>query len=289
MNAALPENVRLIVWDLDETFWQGTLAEGEIQPIARHVEMVKELSGRGIVNAIASKNELSRVQAKLTELGLTDYFVFVRAAFAPKGPMLKSIIESSQLRAETIFFVDDNPGNLQEVSFYNPGIQVAGPEVLPGLLEDSRFLGKPDPEMARLAHYKVLERKQVDRDKFVDNQNRFLHQSEIQLSFHYDVLDEFERMHEMVNRTNQLNFTKVRWSEDPVAARLLFETQLQARDRHAAYVKVSDKYGDYGICGFFVTKGNQLEHFAFSCRTMNMGVEHVCLQETSLTPVECGR
>ncbi len=28
----LPEAIRLVVWDLDETFWKGTLTEGDHVP-----------------------------------------------------------------------------------------------------------------------------------------------------------------------------------------------------------------------------------------------------------------
>ncbi len=41
-------SVKLVVWDLDETFWKGTLSEEGIQPIAQHVEMIKTLVDRGI-------------------------------------------------------------------------------------------------------------------------------------------------------------------------------------------------------------------------------------------------
>ncbi len=42
-------------------------------------------------------------------------------------------------------------------------------------------------------------------------------------------------------------------------------------------MRVSDNYGDYGICGFYLMKGVlqnfTLEHFCFSCRIVGMGVE----------------
>ena len=38
-------------------------------------------------------------------------------------------------------------------------------------------------------------------------------------------------------------------------------------------IKVKDQYGDYGISGFYLKKDNELIHFLFSCRTMNMYIE----------------
>ena len=36
---------------------------------------------------------------------------------------------------------------------------------------------------------------------------------------------------------------------------------------------MQDKFGDYGIVGFYAVKNGRLLHFVFSCRTLNMGVE----------------
>ena len=178
-------------------------------------------------------------------VGILDEFVFMRVAFEPKGAMVRSIIASAQLRSESVMFMDDNPINRNEVSYYNPGIHTTGPELLPSLLDDPRFRGKDDSALARLRQYKILEDKEEDRSRFVYNANEFLRQSEIRLSFHYDVTEQFDRIHELINRSNQLNFTKLRLPENIVDARQTFEEQLSARDFHAAYIKVSDRYGDY--------------------------------------------
>ena len=39
------------------------------------------------------------------------------------------------------------------------------------------------------------------------------------------------------------------------------------------YVTVSDKFGDYGIVGFFAIENGWCEHFLFSCRTIGLGIE----------------
>ena len=41
----------------------------------------------------------------------------------------------------------------------------------------------------------------------------------------------------------------------------------------AGYVSAKDRFGDYGIIGMYVVKGNELVHFLFSCRTIGMGIE----------------
>ena len=46
----------------------------------------------------------------------------------------------------------------------------------------------------------------------------------------------------------------------------------------AAYIKVADKYGYYGVCGFYMIINHQVEHFLFSCRALNMGLEQFIYQ-----------
>jgi FkbH-like protein len=284
-SASSPEKVRLLIWDLDETFWSGTLAEGGIRLVERNIDIVKTLSQRGIINSVCSKNDFVNAQSALKRADVWDYFVFPRIDWQPKGAMIRSIIESAQLRPESVMFIDDNPINLNEVRHYNPGLQVAGPEILDTLLADPRFQGKDDRELTRLKQYKVLETKEIDRTRFVDNENGFLHGSDIQISFHTDLMEEFDRVYELINRTNQLNYTKNRLPEDKEEARAFLKHELFSKPHiHTAYIKVSDKYGYYGIVGLYWTElsrgqGRIVKHFLFSCRTLNMGIEQFVYQK----------
>ncbi len=56
------EPVKLIIWDLDETFWSGTLSEEGISPIVSNIELIKDLSARGIINSICSKNNFDQAK-----------------------------------------------------------------------------------------------------------------------------------------------------------------------------------------------------------------------------------
>ena len=50
------DNVKMVIWDLDDTFWEGTLAEGTINFIEKNGSLVKGLAERGIISSIVSKN-----------------------------------------------------------------------------------------------------------------------------------------------------------------------------------------------------------------------------------------
>ena len=70
------EKIKLVIWDLDETFWKGTLSEGEVEIVKKHVEIVKELARRGIISSISSKNDFEPAKAELEKVGVWDYFIF---------------------------------------------------------------------------------------------------------------------------------------------------------------------------------------------------------------------
>ena len=49
--------VKIVIWDLDETFWEGIFSEGPITPIPENIKLVKDLTDIGIVNSVCSKND----------------------------------------------------------------------------------------------------------------------------------------------------------------------------------------------------------------------------------------
>lgn len=272
----IADKVKLVVWDLDDTFWQGTLGEGAVTTVGRNVEIVRALARRGIVSAICSKNDFDAAKSKLAEIGIWDHFVFPRIAFAPKGQAVADVIEAAALRAQNVLFLDDNAANLEEVRFFNPGIMAAHPaEALGGLLDHPHLAGEPDPELTRLAQYRLLERKHEERAASPLSNEDFLRASRIRVTIGYDVEADFERVVELINRANQLNYTKRRLETAESVAR--FRKRLRNFSTHAGTVCAADAYGDYGLIGFFLVNRRahetRLVHFVFSCRTMNMGIE----------------
>jgi predicted enzyme involved in methoxymalonyl-ACP biosynthesis len=68
----MSEAVRLVIWDLDETFWKGTLTEGGITYLQKHHDIVIELARRGIMSSICSKNDFEPIKRVLQDRGIWD-------------------------------------------------------------------------------------------------------------------------------------------------------------------------------------------------------------------------
>jgi FkbH-like protein len=265
--STLQAQIKLVIWDLDETFWSGTLSEGGVTLDLDNIDTVKELNRRGIVSSICSKNDHDDAQAELAAAGVWEQFVFPSISWSPKGVQLRTIIEDMGLRAVNVLFIDDNLGNLHEGVHYNPGLQTALPSLIDGLLGQPQLAGKDDRSLSRLHQYRVLERKRDERAGSSGSNEDFLRASEIRVALGTDCEPRAERLVELINRSNQLNYTKRRFSVDE------FRGMLADPDRDTRYVSVRDKYGDYGICGVYSVKHGTLTDFVFSCRILHMGVE----------------
>ncbi len=279
----MPEAVRLVVWDLDGVFWRGTITEGAIEYDVRAHQAVIELARRGIMSSICSNNDLGQIRALLTERGIWDYFVLPSIAWEPKGPRLKELVEAIQLRPETILFIDDNRMNLAEARHFVPSIQVVDESFVPGMLDSPLLRGKDDHDLSRLRQYKLLERRHADQQAASTDHIGFLRGSEIRVWIDYDIEANLDRAIELINRTNQLNFTKARLPESLPEAREALRTLLRLHWIQAGLVRVTDRYGDYGFCGFYmisnVFAGPHFLHYCFSCRILHMGVESWLYQQ----------
>ncbi|RSK43533.1 hypothetical protein [Hymenobacter perfusus] len=268
---AFPQPVKLLIWDLDDTFWRGTLSEGAVEALEENLQLVRDTAARGIVHTIVSKNDFAPAEAKLQELGIRDLFVFPQISWQPKGPIIKQLLEQMQLRAPNALFLDDNPINLAEAQYYNPGLQTADPRELPQLAPLLRASGKPDPTFSRLEQYRLLERQQQARTQYDDNL-AFLRDAQVRVELREGkdaVWPDFKRIEELINRSNQLNYTKKRVVLQELEARL------EATRLRWGTVRVRDRFGDYGLVGVYAlnTFTNELEQFTFSCRILHLGVE----------------
>jgi FkbH-like protein len=269
-----PFKAKLIIWDLDDTLWQGTLADGD-EPVLheRRAAFVRAFNRHGIVSAICSKNDFANARERLEAFGLWTEFVFPRIAFLPKGEVVRQMITDMQLRPANVLFIDDNVRNLKEVAAAAPGISIidaTSPDcdvLLQSILDENVHV-----EKSRIADYRLLESKVAAREQHALTDEDFLFQSEIEATFtvRMDNLDFAERIEELINRSNQLNYTQSRAEPGAIRDRIL---DIDHHDVICTFVW--DKYGYYGLVGVavFDFKRQQLEHLAFSCRIMHMGVE----------------
>lgn len=264
--------IKLIIWDLDETFWHGILSEHSVVIDESNEKLVRDMADAGVISSICSKNDSGDVQRIMEQRGIWNLFVFNSINLSPKGSRVQQIIASMNLRAPNVLFIDDNETNLGEVRATCSGILTSNVEILPSLKQYFSSVEKKDLSHKRLKQYKVLERKQNFRARTGSNEE-FLRECNIHVEIKHDSEKYLDRIAELIQRSNQLNFTKNRSTQNELNS-LIKDPTVQT-----GYVTAVDRFGDYGIVGFYALQNNNLLHFVFSCRTLNMGVEQYVYHE----------
>lgn len=277
------KDIKLVIWDLDETFWRGTLSEGDVSPIEENISLVRELTDRGIMNSIVSKNDYDKAAVVLKKWDIYDYFIFPQISWQPKGEVIKNLLSTIKLRSENVLFLDDNPSNLEEAKYYNPSIETSLPISAECILNNPAFKGKEDKKHSRLKQYQILEQR-TNAEKSYSSNEDFLRASDIRIEINNlwggHSHESRQRISELIQRTNQLNYTKIR-STDQELDRLLNDASIEK-----GCISAQDNFGDYGLIGFYALKNNRLIHFLFSCRTLGFGIENFIWEYLAYPQIE---
>lgn len=264
---------KCVVFDLDNTLWEGVLLEGEVtlKPLVH--ALFKNLDKRGILISVASKNNEQKALERLTGLGLADYLIYPMINWNQKSGNIKWLADKISIGTDTLIFVDDSPFEREEVSLAVAGIEVLPETELDHLLEHPRLQGS---RTAESGNRRVMYQQQVKRNEaaieFGEDYLAFLKSSDIVVTIGTVVDDQHERVAELLQRTNQLNFSGVKYSRETV------DELLQATDTDKHVIHCSDKFGEYGLVGFSITSSAErgyirVQDFMLSCRVQGKLIE----------------
>lgn len=273
-----PAQCKCVVWDLDNTVWNGTLVEHGADGVQLNedaVDLIRRLDSRGVLNSIASKNDPEPARRLLADRGLLELFVFPQISWEPKSDSIARLAKSLNISRDTLVFVDDTRFEREEVSQRFPEVRTVDARDMKTLLELPEIQGPMTKESAhRRRLYHEQEMRQVEEQGFAGDYRSFLLNCELVLTIQCLSEESLDRAHELSQRTNQLNFSGVRY-ERSVLAKLLTN-----KERHTFVLDCKDKFGDYGTVGFAIVDSMQprLTDMMFSCRVMGRRVEHAFLR-----------
>jgi FkbH-like protein len=267
--------VKCVVWDLDNTLWNGTLAEDgpeRVTPIPTAVATIVELDRRGILSSIASKNDPNVARTALERFGLLSYFVSPQIGWGPKSEAIRQIAATLDIGMDTLVFIDDQAFERGEVQMLCPGVEVLPQGAVARLPALERFDVPATGEAAkRRAMYQTEERRQRDRSRSNLDYDGFLRSCAITLDVRPLTQDDIRRVFELSQRTNQLNVSARRYNIEDI------ETLMNSPDARNTYVlSCRDRFGDYGVIGFCVMNRSSalVESFFMSCRVQRKRVEN---------------
>jgi FkbH-like protein len=269
--------IKCVVWDLDNTLWDGILVEdgpANLRLKSHIVETLKRLDERGILLSIVSKNNRDEALVALKTFGIQEFFLCSQISWEPKSQGIEAIARQLNIGKDTLLFVDDSEFELRQVQAAHPEVRV---------LHAERFLEIADMEACqvpvtaesreRRKMYQVESERQNVAGSFGDDYMNFLRYCNIRLNIQPMSEANLKRVHELTQRTNQMNFSGNRYEKS------MLERILSTPELDTYVLDVEDRFGSYGVVGFSIVDNRVplMTDLMFSCRVQSKRVEHAFL------------
>ncbi len=270
--------VKCVVWDLDNTLWQGILAEGDtltVRPEAH--QAIRLFDERGILQSVASRNDAEPALQRLKGEGLEEFFLYPQINWGPKSASIEALAQILNIGLDTIVLIDDQAFERDEVRHVLPAVRVYDPvelAMIPDLVEFiPRYL--TDDSRKRRAMYQAEAVRKEVRQSFKGTEEAFLQSLDMRLSLAPAQPEDLRRAEELTLRTNQLNTTGVTYTADELR-------QLMLDPAHRVLMAdLTDRYGEYGKIGLILLscqdKAWTIELLLMSCRVMSRGAGGVII------------
>jgi FkbH-like protein len=299
LRAVRGRSKKVIVVDLDNTLWGGVVGDvgaggiqlgqgsGEGEAYVAFQKYLKELSQRGIVLAVCSKNDPEKAREPFVRrpdmiLKLSDFASFA-ANWDNKADNLRRIADELNLKLDSFVFVDDNPAERALVRRFLPEVAV------PDLPED------PADYIQAVARYRYFEttsftQEDAARTRFYAEDSRrrelaaiagdldsFLKSLAMRIKVEPIHELNIERATQLVNKSNQFNLTTRRYT--------VAEIRAKAADpewRTLAF-SLRDGLGDNGLISVLLLRKQAdmlaVDTWVMSCRVLQRGVEQFVRNE----------
>jgi FkbH-like protein len=270
----IPVKVKCVVWDLDDTLWDGVLVEDgpehvTLKPGIR--EIIEELDRRGILQSVASKNNQDEAVAVLKRTGLDEFFLFQQISWQPKSNAIQEIGRQLNIGLDSILFVDDSEFERRQVSAALPDVRTVDALKYMEIIdrEECRVPVTVESRERRKMYHVEIQRHDVAAS-FADDYLAFLKHCDIRMTIRPMVEENLERIHELTQRTNQMNFSGNRYD------RGVLQDILHTPYLDTYVLEVEDRFGSYGVVGFCVVDKRipLMTDLMFSCRIQAKRVEH---------------
>ena len=271
---ARPRLRKCVVWDLDNTIWDGILVEDgqeQLRLKPRIREVLQALDERGILISAVSKNNREDAMAALKGFGIVDYFLSPQLSWNPKSQGIQQLAVSLNIGIDSLLFVDDSKFEREQVKSACPEVEV---------LDAAEYLTIPDRQDCqgpvteesrnRRQFYRQQEVRGTVQRVFEGDYVSFLRDCQLRLKIRRMSIESLERVYELTQRTNQMNFSGNRYTREQIHA-------LLSRQEVDAYVlDCEDRFGAYGTVGFCTVYRPELRmtDLMFSCRIQSKRVEH---------------
>lgn len=288
---------KVLVVDLDNTLWKGILGEdgadglemgsaGAGWPHRALQQALLHLKANGILLAVCSKNNPDEARKVLEEhpdcLLRPGDFSALEIGWEPKSVGIRRLADRLRLGIDSFVFLDDSAFERAEVKEALPEVTVLDFDDDPVALVarlcdcpafDSLRVTKEDRERA-LSYVAEAQRQELQRA--AGSAEDFFRSLNLQLKLFRAGDSQFDRLHQLIGKTNQFNLTTERLTPEE------FRSLGARADTLVIGMRVSDKLGDSGVVGLAIVSGLDtatvtVRMFLLSCRVIGRTVENAFL------------
>jgi FkbH-like protein len=288
-----------LITDLDDTLWAGILGEDGVNGVSWsldcHTHMhgvyqqfLASLAGAGVLIGVASKNDSALVEQAFDRSDLlvsrNDIFP-LEVHWSRKSESVKRILDTWNVGADSVVFIDDSPMEVAEVKEAFPDVEciVFPKSDYQGILNLLKHLreafGKPfltEDDALRLGSIRNASEWRDSVKSASSSSDELLRTAEASIVFSLTRESGEARVFELVNKTNQFNLNGKRFSEA--------DWRSFSVDPATFVLSVSykDKYGPLGTIAAILgrTDGRMLcvQAWVMSCRAFSRRIEYQCLK-----------
>ena len=299
---------KVLILDLDNTLWGGLAGEADHTPVELSEDhtglaykdlqrVLLAMKEQGVILTVVSKNNAADALAVMEN---NPHMVLKKEDFAalyinwePKSENIRRMAEELNLGLSSFVFFDDSALEREEIRQTLPEVMVPDfpekPEELPETMQriheayfEKAVVTAEDAAKTRMyrenAKRNELQRSSADYESYLKS-------LEIRV-IPADPKANFDRLLQLLNKTNQFNLTTRRFTAEELSGFLD-----NPKNRCFLY-QVADKFGDNGIVTAVLTenKGDTevITEFVMSCRVMGRRIEDGILTKVEDTLFENG-
>jgi methoxymalonate biosynthesis protein len=265
--------IKCVVWDIDNTLLDGVYLESPEPPPPDPAlaAVLRELAGRGILHALASRNPPEAASYVAAATGVQ--FAAAECGWDSKATSIGRIAAGLGIGVDAMAFVDDDMIERAEVAAGLPDVLVLTPE---DAAESPQWPDFSPPVVTAEARrrsqlYAARQRRQAEAAAFGGSRDEFLRHVGTRVVISPAVPADVPRLHELSVRTHQLNSGTAALTEAEIAA------LVGSAGHVVATVTLRDSFADDGTVGCAVVDGNGAAAWLvpvvmMSCRALGRGV-----------------
>ena len=291
---------KVLVLDCDNTLWRGVVGEDgveglEISPpylAVQNFAIAQE--SKGVLLCLASKNTetdvLEVLEARQDMRLKANHIVAHRINWQSKPMNVRSLAAELNLGLNSFVFLDDNPVECAQMRAELPEVitlQLPREDQIPTFLARLWMFDKVTATAEDAGRTRMYKENSARRalESTVADIGEFLATLDLKIDIAAPSADEWARLEQLTQRTNQFNFTTRRRSAHDLRSSL-------ASGAHVSRVRVSDRFGDYGLVGAMVAHNDGttllVDNLMLSCRVLGRGVEHAMVSRLGKLAEESG-